>query len=362
MTLEEQIKALLEAKKDQDQDKSTDKDQDQDKEQQQPESNDDQQEPHVAIANPISPGLQQGDVGQKQEEQEPEEQEQGDQPQQQPQPGSDSYITPEAEIAAAEMQGKIQQTNESISDLLGDEFTEEFKSKAEVIFQAAVKDQVMKIAEALQQEYKTKESDLEEKFSQDLDLKIKALEEETSEKIDGYLNVMVQEWKQDNEIALEAAIKSELVESFINSLKTTFAEHYIELPDSKVDVYAKVVEEKATTESKLSEAVEQIQQLKTELTKMKREQIIEESSKDFSSLDVARFKRLVEDFEFDDESEFKSKLNIVKNSFFNKSTSSTQIAEEFTNNIIVEDVQPLAETTTVINQTMSAYVRALSKK
>lgn len=331
MTLEEQIKALLEATDK----KADDKDEDQSDDKDQADRVDD--EPAVKIENPMDPDLQ-------------------------------SSETPQSEIAAAEMQGEEDEEKEekekvaeSISDLLGDEFSEEFKLKAQTIFEAAVKDQVMKIEQKLQEEHNTAVAKLEEDFEEKFVQRSKQLEEETGDKIDGYLNFLAEEWKKDNEVALEAAIKSELTESFIDNLKSLFEQHYVDLPEQKVDLYAKVVEEKTEMESALATTVGSLKKLTEELNQIKRDQIIEEAAKEFSSLDQARFKTLTEDFAFEDADTFKTKVGIVKKSFFGqKSTAKEQLTEELVKNEpIVEANEPVQ---IVENTVMSAYLSALGKK
>lgn len=326
MTLEEQIKALLEAKE-----KDDEKDQDQ------ADRVDD--EPAVKIENPMTPGMQ------------------------------SSEVSPQGEIAAADEQGEEDEKEEdekekvaeSISDLLGDEFSEEFKLKAQTVFEAAVKEQVTKYKAELQEEHNAAVAKLEEKFEEKFLQRSKHLQEETSDKIDGYLNFLAEEWKKENQVALEAAIKSELTESFISNLKTLFEQHYVDLPEERVDVYAKVVEEKSQMESALATTVSKLKTLTEELHQIKRDQIIEESAKDFSSMDRARFKTLTEDFAFEDASSFKTKVGIVKKSFFGqKSIAKEHLAEELTKNEpIVESSEPVQ---IVENTVMSAYLKALPKK
>ena len=331
MTLEGQIKALLEAT---DQ-KADDKDDDQ------ADRVDD--EPAVKIENPMDPNLT-------------------------------SSETPQGDIEAAEKQGEEDEdeeedekdddkkkVEESISDLLGDEFSEEFKLKAQTIFEAAVKDQVMKIEQKLQEEHNATVAKLEEEFEEKFVQRSKQLEEETGDKIDGYLNFLAEEWKKDNEVALEAAIKSELTESFIDNLKSLFEQHYVDLPEQKVDLYAKVVEEKTEMESALATTVSTVKKLTEELNQIKRDQIIEEAAKEFSSLDQARFKTLTEDFAFEDADTFKTKVGIVKKSFFSqKSTAKEQLTEELVKSEqIVETSEPVQ---IVENTVMSAYLSALGKK
>lgn len=250
---------------------------------------------------------------------------------------------------------------ESISDLLGDEFSEEFKLKAQTIFEAAVKEQVTKYKAELQEEHNAAVAKLEEKFEEKFLTRSKHLQEETSDKIDGYLNFLAEEWKKENQVALEAAIKSDLTESFISNLKTLFEQHYVDLPEERVDVYAKVVEEKSQMESALATTVSKLKTLTEELHQIKRDQIIEESAKDFSSMDRARFKTLTEDFAFEDASSFKTKVGIVKKSFFGqKSIAKEQLTEELVKNEpIVESSEPVQ---IVENTVMSAYLKALPKK
>jgi hypothetical protein len=336
MTLEEQIKALLEAKE------KEDKDADDAKEQ----ADRVDQDPAVKIENPMDPNLT-------------------------------SSETPEGEIAAADAQGQMpdgemkpeeaeeddekKEVKESISDLLGDEFSDEFKVKAHTIFEAAVKDQVIKFQAKLQEEHNAAVAKLEEQFEEKFLQRSKHLEEETSDKIDGYLNFLAEEWKKENEVALEVAIKSELTESFINSLKTVFEQHYIDLPEDKVDLYSKVVEEKSEVETALATTVGSLAKLTEELNQIKREQIITEAAKDFSSMDKSRFQSLTEDFAFDDAESFKTKVGIVKKSFFgNKSTAAKeQLTEELVKTeVIVETNEPV---TLNENTAMSAYVTALRK-
>jgi hypothetical protein len=345
MKLEDQIRALLEAK-------NEDKD---DQAQAQPADAEAQgqadrveDEPAVKIENPMDPNLT----------------------------SSEGSENPQDEIAAAEQQGvqdeadedkkeKVEEAAvaESISDLLGDEFSDEFKLKAQTIFEAAVKDQVTQIQAKLQEEQNAAVAKLTEEFEDKFIARSKQLEEETSDKIDGYLNFLAEEWKQDNKIALEHAIKSELTESFITNLKSLFEQHYVDLPEDKVDVYVKALEEKTELENALATTVGSLTKLTEEVNAFKREQIITEAVKDFTSLDAARFKTLTEDFAFEDSESFKTKLGIVKQSFFNQKQTAAkeQLTEELTKTPeIVEDGSHV-ETVTE-NTVMDRYVRALGKK
>ena len=261
------------------------------------------------------------------------------------------------------MSGTTHGVTESISDLLGDEFSTEFKLKAQTIFEAAVKDQVTQIQAKLQEEHNAAVAKLTEEFEEKFVARSKQLEEETSDKIDGYLNFLAEEWKQDNKIALGHSIKAELTESFINGIKTVFEQHYVDLPEEKVDVYAKALEEKTELEAALATTVGNLAKLTEEVNAFKREQIITEAVKDFASLDVARFKTLTEDLAFEDADTFKTKVGIVKQSFFSQKQSAAK--EQLTEDLVKtpEIVETGSNVETVVEDTkMSTYLRALSKK
>jgi hypothetical protein len=345
MTLEDQIKALLEAKEDK-------KEDDQAKEKEQADRVED--EPAVKVDNPMDPSL-----GSSEEEPasmmpqtDDEKEEESDE--------EEKEDEKEEEEDSDDDKKKMQ---ESISDLLGDEFSDEFKLKAATIFEAAVKAQVLEFKAKLDEEHTSKLAKLEEEFEEKFAIRCKQLDEETSDKIDGYLSFLAEEWKKDNAIALEAAIKTELTESFISNLKTLFEQHYVDLPDDKVDLYTQSLQEKAELEKALATSVTTMKQISEELAQVKREQIIEESVKDFTSLDIARFKTLVEDFAYEDEETFKKKISIVKKSFFEQKQSSVkeQLTEDLVNSQeIVEDISPVEVPQE--NPVMSTYLRALSKK
>ena len=280
----------------------------------------------------------------------------------------------EDDKAKADAQREAIPVPDVLGDLLGQEFSEDFKLKAKTVFEAAVKDQVSSHMnkldaecadkkKALEEEFAQKTAALQQEFQEKYSAHTKQLEEETSEKIDGYLTYVAEEWTTKNELALEAGIKTELTESFINKLKNLCEEHYIDMPEGKVDLYKQSLDEKAELETSLADAIKQLQSLKEEFNAAKRANIIEESSKDFSSLDASRFKTLVEDFDFEDEDTFRKKVGIVKKSFFDNKQSGAKehLAEEIVkSDPIVEQgsstIEPIRE-----NTRMSAYVSALKQ-
>ena len=111
----------------------------------------------------------------------------------------------------------------------GEELSEEFKSKAATIFEAAVHQKVMEVSSE-------KIDELEKEFQENLQEEIVSFRDELTEKVDGYLNYVVEEWMKENELALESSLRSEITEEFMGGLKNLFTEHYIEVPDEKVDI------------------------------------------------------------------------------------------------------------------------------
>ena len=246
---------------------------------------------------------------------------------------------------------------------MAEDFSDEFKLKAQTIFEAAVKEQVAQFKETLQEEHNAAVAKLEEQFEDKLAQRSQQVQEELSEKIDGYLGFLAEEWKEDNIVALEAGIKSELTESFMGALKQVFESHYMEVPADKVDLYQKVLEEKADAESALSTSIVKAQRLQEEVAQFKRAEIIEESVKGLTDLDAEKLKTLVEDFEYVDAAIFEKKVHIVKTQFFEQRQQKSQAKEQLTEDL--KQTQPIVELNEQIEQSvaldpaMAAYVNAL---
>lgn len=325
MTLEEQIKALLEANK-KEEDDSNDKD----------DADSVEDEPAVSIDNPMNPDLVAKD--------------------------DEKETDADNEDEKDDVKESIQVG--SISDLLSEEFSEEFKLKAQTIFEAAVKDQVAQFKQMLQEEQNATVAKLEQQFEDKLAQRTQQVQEDLSDKIDGYLGFLAEEWKQDNKVALETGIKSELTESFMGALKQVFEQHYLEVPTDKVDLFQKVVNEKAEVEEALSTVVGKVRKLQEQVEAYERAEIIEESVKGLTDLDAEKLKTLVEDFEFVDADTFQKKVSIVKTSFFDQRTqrpTKSQLTEELVRTEpIMESREPIVQEKT-IDPAMAAYLKALTK-
>ena len=187
----------------------------------------------------------------------------------------------------------------------GEELSEEFKTKAATIFEAAVKSKIAAIRKQIREESK-KENDE----------RIESMQSEMTENVDNYLNYTVKEWMTENKLAVETGVRNEVTESFISGLKKLFEEHYIDVPAEKEDVFENLVVEVKEFEEKLDEQTEKHMETVKELNKYKADHIFKTISEGMVDTDVEKLAELTEDVEYDTDEQYKEKLNIIKNSYF----------------------------------------------
>ena len=194
---------------------------------------------------------------------------------------------------------------EDIDALLqGEDLSEEFVSKATTIFEAAVNSRVTEIAEELQVE-------LQEQFADAID----HLKEDFTTKIDDYLNYMVEEWMKENELAIESGLRTEIVEDFIGGMRNLFAEHYIDIPDEKVDVVGELAAKVEELEEKLNEEMHRSIQFKKEINEHKKLEAVQTVCEGLTQTQVEKLKSLAETVEFTTEEEFAEKLETLKEAY-----------------------------------------------
>jgi hypothetical protein len=202
----------------------------------------------------------------------------------------------------------------------GEELSEEFKTKAATIFEAAVKSKISKIRKQVREESK-----------KDIETKTEAMQTEMTEKMDEYMNYVVKEWMEENKLAVETGVRNEVTESFISGLKKLFEEHYIDVPSEKEDVFESLVQEVAELETKLDEQTEKHMDTAKELNTYKAKDIFHELTDGMVDTDIDKMKELTEDVDYESDEQYKEKLNIIKNSYFksdkklddNKGTAAT---------------------------------------
>jgi hypothetical protein len=230
----------------------------------------------------------------------------------------------------------------------GEDLSEEFKTKASTIFEAAVSAKVLS-------EVNQRIEELETSYKKEI---AEAKEDHLStvtEKVDGYLNYVVEEWMKENELAVEKGIRSELVEDFMTGLKNLFTEHYIDIPEEKVDLVDDLFEKVEELEQKLDESINTNVDVKKELAEYKREETLREVSEDLADTEKEKLGKLAEGIDFEDKSQYTEKLEVIKENYFPKQQSET-ITEELEN---TEKEQPSSEPD--IDPIMSKYASALTR-
>ena len=228
---------------------------------------------------------------------------------------------------------------------VGEELTEEFKEKASTLFEAAVNARVISEVTRLEEEY-------ESKLSQDIDV----ITEELSTKIDEYLNYIAENWMKENEVAIESTLRNELMEEFIDGLQNLFASHYVNVPESKIDVVEALADKVAALETSLNETIVENNELKNFVSQSTAEGIFEELSSDLALTQKEKFAALVEGIEFDGDVEtFEKKLKIIKENYFkNESITPSNIeTETFEGDVGQQKVS--------MDPSVNRYVQAINK-
>ncbi len=248
----------------------------------------------------------------------------------------------------AEIEEKIKaiSVKEDVEALVeGEDLTEEFKEKAATVFEAAVKSRIRSEIERMEEGYVVS---LEEATA--------TLKEEMSEKVDDYLGYVVEQWMQENELAIERGLKGEIAEDFITGLKQLFEDHYIDVPDEKYDVLEAQAEKITELEEKLNDIIEENVEKKKVVESLSRERAIAEACYDLAETETEKFSSLVEDVEFTDEESFAEKLSTLKESYFPKTGGEGSFVIDDDNGETAQDI----DATDAIKSYMSAISRSKS--
>lgn len=234
--------------------------------------------------------------------------------------------------------------SEDLNALVESEATlsDEFKAKTAVIFEAAVKS---KISEEINR--------LETEYQEQLDEEIQSTKADLVEKVDSYLNYVVENWMEENKLAIQSGLRSEIAEGFMDKLKDLFVESYVEVPESKVDLVDELATANEELEEQYNEAVAKAMTIQEELVSYKRDAIIREASKDLAETQVEKLAKLAESVDFDDAESFASKVLTLKESYFSQKTATSVIAEESEDDTADEAVETSAM--------MEQYLQALRK-
>lgn len=228
----------------------------------------------------------------------------------------------------------------------GEELSEEFKEKAVTIFEAAVQAKVEMLR-----------AQIEEESEKKLVEQVAEVTSKLSDQIDNYLNYVVEQWMQENEIAIESSLRSEITEEFIDGLRTLFAENYIEIPEEKLDVLEDLANKVDELESKLDESINSNIELKTLVKTYAKENIFTKVAEGLTVSQKEKFSSLAEGVDYVDEDSYTKKLQIVKENYFKDN--------KVVSNITETEVEQAEEQPETIKRSLSGpvanYVQAISR-
>ncbi len=251
--------------------------------------------------------------------------------------------TTEDKVEVVEEDEKIDVTADVDALVKDEDLSEEFKTKAATIFEAALNSKVKEAKKKMHAGYEEKLKEESEKAKGEL-----------VEKVDSYLAYVVEEWMKENELALERGIKGEIAEDFISGMKKLFEEHYISVPDEKYDVLEDQASKIDSLEKKLNEEIEK----NVELNKVKSEKsqtlIVKEMSEDLADTAKEKFNKLAEEVEYSNETDFRAKISTIKESYFGaKKEVSSDIDDVAVGDSVGETID--------LSKSMAAYTAAITK-
>ena len=226
----------------------------------------------------------------------------------------------EEENGKKEMKEKKQAKMKEDIDAIfsGEELSEEFKSNAKAIFEAAVLAKVSEQVETLEEEYKQK-----------LEEEVAMINENLISKIDEYLEYVIDEWTEENKLAIDSGIRSEIAEDFMLGLKNLFTEHYIDIPEDKVDVVEELASKVSELESELDKTISEKLDLTNEIKEYKQSIIFDEIAEGLTEVQSAKLQSLAEHIEFISEEDYKEKLSLTKKKYFeSKEEAETTVSKD----------------------------------
>lgn len=227
----------------------------------------------------------------------------------------------------------------------GQDLSEDFKESVETLFEAAISARLTLETARLEEEY---EAILQEELA--------SFQEEVSAKLDSYLDYVVEQWMEQNQVAIESTLRNEVMEEFMDGLRNLFAEHYIDVPEQKIDVIEALSEKVEALEGKLDEVISENSELKGVLSEARANEIFVELSADLALTQQEKFAALAEGIEFDGNLEtFEKKLKIIKENYFRVDNSS------HSSNIVEETFEGELAETVHMDPSVSRYVQAIAK-
>jgi len=240
--------------------------------------------------------------------------------------------------------------------LSGQDLSEEFKEKAQTIFEAAVLEKINEEVEKLEEEYK---ETLEENLVE--------IRTEISEKVDEYLTYIAKEWLEENKLAVENGLKLEIMENFQKGLKAVFVENYVDIPEEKLDLYTESVSNLEETETKLNDEIKKSVELSKEVELLQKEIAVRDITEGLTLTQSEKLRSLSEGIDFVSTEDFSEKLKVLKENYFpsDEVEVTTEISDETEAETALEDspvvIQEEASKQPSKYTNMDAYAAVLSR-
>ena len=236
---------------------------------------------------------------------------------------------------------------EDIQALLeGEELSEEFQEKAKTIFEAAIRSKIAEVKSELQEQY---EATIVEEVA--------TVKSELTERIDAYLEYVADEWMSENQLAVEAGLKTEMTESFLTGMKGLFEEHYVTIPEDKYDVLDSMVDKLDEMEGKLNEQINKNIALTKRLSESTSDVIFADVTEGLAVTQKDKLAKLAENVEFDSEDAYREKLVTLRESYFPTNGSNVQRNETET---LTEGTETGHQEPAVTGM-MESYLQTLSR-
>jgi hypothetical protein len=252
-----------------------------------------------------------------------------------------------AESSEEEVAPEINVEEDVEALLQGEELSEEFQAKAKTIFEAAINSKVATIKE-----------DLEKDYSKKLEEEIESKKVELTERVDSYLEYVAGEWLQENELAVEAGLKTEMTESFLEGMKSLFEEHYVSIPEDKYDVLENMVNKLDEMEGKLNEQIENNVALNKRLAESKSDGILSDVAEGLAITQKEKLASLAESVEFESEQNYREKLVTLRESYF---PSTAPSAQRDNNEVLSEGTESPVKNTGSMANYLSTLQRVTKK-
>ena len=244
---------------------------------------------------------------------------------------------------------KLKAVQEDLAALFdGSELSEDFREKATVIFEAAINEKVSGVVASLEEQYEAR-----------LTEEVGAIEEALVEKIDSYLDYVVEQWVEENKLAIESGIKAEVVESFMEGLKGLFTEHYVDAPQEKLDILAQTAAEVEDLKAKLSASINENIELSKKLESAEADKAFVEVSEGLAATQIEKLRTLAEGLEYADVSSYKKKLGMIKESYFAAKKVEANAQQQLNEEVAPAPAEKAADP--VMNKYAAAISRSVQK-